>query len=71
MELDDCLFPLLMTPKQVSQLLGVHTSTLRRWCREGLLPFVKITSRTIRFPRGGVMTLARALGTPLPSPSEP
>jgi excisionase family DNA binding protein len=34
-----------LTIHQVSVLLNVHPNTLRRWCDEGKMPFVRISSR--------------------------
>jgi excisionase family DNA binding protein len=35
----------LLTIKQVSALLNIHPNTLRRWCEEGRIPVVRVTSR--------------------------
>ncbi len=35
----------LLTIKQVSELLNIHPNTLRRWCEEGKIPVVRVTTR--------------------------
>jgi excisionase family DNA binding protein len=35
----------LLTLKQVSELLNIHSNTLRRWCEEGRIPVLRITTR--------------------------
>jgi excisionase family DNA binding protein len=35
----------LLTIKQVSDLLNIHSNTLRRWCEEGKIPAVRISAR--------------------------
>jgi excisionase family DNA binding protein len=35
----------LLTIKQVSSLLSIHPNTLRRWCDEGKIPSLRITTR--------------------------
>ena len=38
----------LLSTKEISQALGVHPETVRRWIRTGRLPAMKATQRTIR-----------------------
>jgi excisionase family DNA binding protein len=35
----------LLTLREVSSLLHIHPNTLRRWCEEGKIPVVRVTSR--------------------------
>jgi excisionase family DNA binding protein len=35
----------LLTIKQVSELLNIHPNTLRRWCEEGRIPVLRVTTR--------------------------
>ena len=42
-----------MTAKDVAQMLGVPTSTVREWGRRGVLPRVKL-GRHVRFIRAEV-----------------
>ena len=40
----------LLSKEQVADLIGVHPSTVMRWCRDGLLPApVEVTQQTIRW----------------------
>ncbi len=34
----------LLEPWQVAVILGVHRESVRRWCREGSIPFVRLPS---------------------------
>lgn len=38
----------LLTIAQISQALGTHPETVRRWIRTGKLPALKASKRTIR-----------------------
>jgi len=35
----------MLTPGEVSQLLGIHINTVRRWSRTGKLPAYRISTR--------------------------
>jgi predicted site-specific integrase-resolvase len=49
METETELNPKLITKKEVCNLLSVCSETVERFHRDGLLPKVKLTSRTIRY----------------------
>jgi len=38
----------LLSIKEIAQTLGTHPETERRWIRDGRLPAMKATKRTIR-----------------------
>ena len=40
----------LMTVRKVSQCLGVSAATVRRWIKDGKLPVLRLSQRTIRIP---------------------
>jgi excisionase family DNA binding protein len=46
--------------KEASAILGVATSTLRRWSSSGRVPMQRIGGRHQRFPRTAIMQLAKA-----------
>ena len=39
----------LLNVNDVSKLFQVHPETVRRWAREGVLPVLRPTARTLRF----------------------
>lgn len=43
------------TPAEVSELLGVHPSTVRDWIHSGRLPAFQLSERVYRVPLGSVM----------------
>ena len=45
----------LLTAKAVAKILNVTPWTVYQWTRAGLLPHVRIGSRSLRFRRGGVL----------------
>ena len=52
----------LLTIKQVSELLNIHPNTLRRWCEEGKIPVVRVTTRgDRRFRREDIQRYLEAL----------
>jgi predicted DNA-binding transcriptional regulator AlpA len=52
----------LLTKSDVAQLLGVSTKSVDRWVAAGLLPPpLKITARTLRWPRDTVETAIAGL----------
>ncbi|MCL4306637.1 helix-turn-helix domain-containing protein [bacterium] len=45
----------LLTLREAAELLGVSRSTLRRWAKQGDLPYVRISTRgDIRIPRAAL-----------------
>jgi len=46
--MDISRLPILLNIKQVSQILGVHADTLRKWDNEGRLKAVRLGSRQDR-----------------------
>lgn len=42
--------PEILSPADMAQLMGVHPNTIRRQCREGLIPHVKVGQK-IGIPR--------------------
>ena len=44
----------LMSRREVAALLGVHTETIKRYQRKGLLPAIVLNSRLIRYERADV-----------------
>ena len=45
----------MLTRKQVASLLGVHTETVKRYTRSGLLHAVKFTARAVRYSEAEVL----------------
>ena len=43
-----------MSRREVAALLGVHTETIKRYQRKGLLPAIVLNSRLIRYERADV-----------------
>ena len=41
----------LMSRREVAALIGVHTETIKRYQRKGLLPAIVFNSRLIRYER--------------------
>lgn len=58
----------LLTLTQVSELLGVHRTTLYRWNNEGVLPFIRVW-RNVRVSQSVVERIARE-GIPARSADE-
>jgi len=50
----------LLTRKEVAHALGVHTETVKRYGRKGLLHPIRITSRMVRYEEGDVLALLQA-----------
>lgn len=50
----------LLTVKQVTEMLGVHDDTVRRWGDDGTLPMVKTPGGHRRYPLSGVRVLLGA-----------
>ncbi|NBS71169.1 DNA-binding protein [bacterium] len=49
----------LLTVKEIAQTLGTHPETVRRWIRDGRLPAMAATKRTIRVRSDVVEQLLR------------
>ncbi len=47
----------LMSRREVASMLGVHTETIKRYQRKGLLPAIVFNSRLIRYERTEVERL--------------
>ncbi len=47
----------LLSRRQVARLLGVHTETIKRYQRRGLLPAIVLNSRLVRYERIAVEKL--------------
>jgi excisionase family DNA binding protein len=58
----------LVTPKQVSQAIGVSESSLKRWCDRGLIPTVRTAGGHRRLPIAGVLEFLRQGDHPLARP---
>ncbi|MFZ0616293.1 MAG: helix-turn-helix domain-containing protein [Chthoniobacterales bacterium] len=43
-----------LTPSEVADLLGVTKRTIHTLTAKGLLPVVKLTGKTVRYPRAAV-----------------
>ncbi len=43
--------PCLLSRREVASMLGVHTETIKRYQRKGLLPAIVFNSRLIRYER--------------------
>ena len=52
---------MLLTSRQIAEQFGVTVDTVRTWVRQGRIPFVRVTRRTIRFDPAQVVA---ALGHP-------
>jgi len=50
-----------LTPSQIADLLSVTTRTIRNMTAKGLLPVVRLTGKTVRYPRAGVEASLAAL----------
>ena len=46
-----------MSRREVASMLGVHTETIKRYQRKGLLPAIVLNSRLIRYERTEVERL--------------
>lgn len=42
--------PLLVSAETLAARYGVSPKTIRKWGREGFLPFVKLSRRCVRYP---------------------
>jgi excisionase family DNA binding protein len=57
--------PTLLTAAQVGRLAQVSSETVRRWARDGLIPFIELPSGHMRFDPADVrawLTKATAVG---------
>ena len=52
----------LVTVKDLSMRYGVHKETVRRWMKQGTIPYVRPTLRTVRFD---LKAVERALNYPV------
>ncbi|WP_437187652.1 helix-turn-helix domain-containing protein [Planctomicrobium sp. SH668] len=57
-----------MTPRQVAQAINVSESSLKRWCDQGLIPFIKTAGGHRRLPVNGVLTFLRTSGFEITHP---
>lgn len=48
---------ILLSSKEVAKRLGVCTETVRRWAKDGTLPYVRIGKRLMRFKLADVINL--------------
>ena len=48
----------MLNPWEVARILGVHRESVRRWCRLGAIPFVRLPSPK---PGMGKMRIRRAV----------
>ena len=39
----------LVTTREVAERFSVAVSTVRRWVRDGRIPYVRVSKRTVRF----------------------
>ena len=49
----------LITPKEACKMLGVSTSTLRRWAYQGKIRYVKLPSGRLRYYRSDIEKILR------------
>lgn len=49
----------LLTLREAAKILRIHVGTLRRWLREGEIPFVKLAGSRIRVQSDALMTYIR------------
>lgn len=59
----------LLTLREAADMLGVSRSTLRRWAKQGEIPYVRISTRgDIRIPRAALCRFIddRLAATPSP-----
>ena len=50
----------LLSRREVAALIGVHTETIKRYQRKGLLPAIILNSRLIRYERADVEKLLQS-----------
>ena len=50
-----------LTPNQIAELLGVTKRTIHTLTTKGLLPVIKLTGKTVRYPRAAVEASLAAL----------
>jgi len=51
--------PKMLTRKQVASLLGVHTETVKRYGRKGLLKTIRFSARAVRYSEAEVLNFMR------------
>lgn len=56
------------SPRQVARAIGVSESSLKRWCDDGLLPFVRTPGGHRRLSVQGVLSFVREQGKPIVDP---
>lgn len=53
----------LLTADEVADIVGVSGETVRRWARDGLVPFIKLPGGHFRFRREDVDSMIGAATT--------
>lgn len=55
----------LLTADELAHVLEVRPGTIRQWARVGIIPAIKISSKTIRFCYADVLAALRKLAAQL------
>jgi len=51
----------LVDASAVAEAMGIRSATVRRWANQGLIPVVRISSRTVRFDLADVLAAIRKM----------
>ncbi|MCK4873827.1 MAG: helix-turn-helix domain-containing protein [Phycisphaerales bacterium] len=55
--------PRLLTVQELATELSVQPETVRRWARDGRIPALRVSGKTIRFDLEDVCAMLRRVGT--------
>lgn len=53
----------LLNADELASVLDVRPATVRKWARDGLIPSIRLSAKTIRFCYGDVLAALRELAT--------
>lgn len=53
----------LLNAEELSHVLDVRPATVRKWAKDGIIPVIRISPKTIRFCYGDVLAALRELTT--------
>lgn len=53
----------LLTPAELAERFGLQEETIRRWARNGRIPFVRLGERTLRFDPDAVAAMVAKLSS--------